>query len=668
MNLLRNSLSCFLPVGLFVVSLGPAWADVLLEHVDVFTSGTEGYFQFRIPSIARTADGTLHAFAEGRLTSNADPGGTHIDLVYKRSTDGGKTWTPLSILDRHPDTVVDGSGVPTNRTSASNSVAVVDQSNNRLWVFNMRLPDGVASASSSASANDMQTWVRYSDNNGQTWSTAQHITVPEYTDFYPNIGSGIQTNGGRLIVPASARTFDTGATKSFALTSNDHGVTWQAGSLISTPTNEQQVVQLTNGDLFSSTRQKEGATRVHSTSTDNGANWSTTIGITMTRVAAGLERYTQAGVDGATENRILFTLPEGGSYGARSRLSVRSSTDEAQTFGGSRLIYHGPSAYSDMQRLPGTEVGVLWERGPGTSQPNAGNKSITYTVFNDEFLKPGEATGMLASESFNYTGAKVGWANGANGWNSAWSNTATGTGALNSESQAGMAPDGLTHSGIGHEQGGTASVQGQTMARGLGVGIDLNADQTYYLSALVNRQSANGGGANEWLDLALFDTAGTRQALIGARSNESWAIDELGSVQGTASDVLTNSTTYLLVAKLVASNAGVDQLFLKVLADGQSIPASDTGMLWTLTGGTENNSAMLDRIAVSGGTDALWLVDELRVGLDWASVTSAPEPASARLLVLGFAAVTCYQRRAARNNRRSCGAPHLKDVPAGLPR
>ena len=37
-----------------------AASDDELTHVDVFVSGTEGYHTFRIPSVARTADGTLH--------------------------------------------------------------------------------------------------------------------------------------------------------------------------------------------------------------------------------------------------------------------------------------------------------------------------------------------------------------------------------------------------------------------------------------------------------------------------------------------------------------------------------------------------------------------------------------------------------------------------------
>ena len=92
--------------------------------MDVFVSGTEGYHTFRIPSVARTADGTLHAFAEGRLTNRSDPGGTHIDLVYKRSTNGGKNWSTLILLDRNPN--ADVGNLEKDRTAAANAVALVD--------------------------------------------------------------------------------------------------------------------------------------------------------------------------------------------------------------------------------------------------------------------------------------------------------------------------------------------------------------------------------------------------------------------------------------------------------------------------------------------------------------------------------------------------------------
>jgi hypothetical protein len=199
-----------------------AAADGQLTHVDVFVSGTEKYHTFRIPSIARTADGTLHTFAEGRLSNKSDPGGTHIDLVYKRSRDGGKNWSALVLLDRHPDT--DMRNLEKDLTAAANAVALVDRTNDRLWLFDTRLVD--------RNLGSFQTWALYSDDSGVTWSRPQRIRVPRYelrgsSDIYPNLGSGIQMRSGRLIVPATRRTV--GKTQSFALYSDDHGAEWHAG-------------------------------------------------------------------------------------------------------------------------------------------------------------------------------------------------------------------------------------------------------------------------------------------------------------------------------------------------------------------------------------------------------------------------------------------------------
>src|SRR5438046_1669441 len=62
----------------------------------VFTAAKEGYHTYRIPALAVTAKRTILAICEGRKTSRADHG--DVDLVLKRSTDGGATWTSLDLL------------------------------------------------------------------------------------------------------------------------------------------------------------------------------------------------------------------------------------------------------------------------------------------------------------------------------------------------------------------------------------------------------------------------------------------------------------------------------------------------------------------------------------------------------------------------------------------
>ena len=96
------------------------------RHVDVFVARQGGYHTYRIPSLTQAPDGSLIAIVEARKHSSFDPGHGDIDLVYKRSTDGGETWSALKILDD-----------PGAEWSASNATTVVDSRTGRiLLLFN----------------------------------------------------------------------------------------------------------------------------------------------------------------------------------------------------------------------------------------------------------------------------------------------------------------------------------------------------------------------------------------------------------------------------------------------------------------------------------------------------------------------------------------------------
>lgn len=62
---------------------------------NVFVGGQEGYDCFRIPAVVAVGPQQLLAFAEGRKFSCADHDWN--DIVMKRSTDGGLTWSPLRV-------------------------------------------------------------------------------------------------------------------------------------------------------------------------------------------------------------------------------------------------------------------------------------------------------------------------------------------------------------------------------------------------------------------------------------------------------------------------------------------------------------------------------------------------------------------------------------------
>jgi hypothetical protein len=69
--------------------VAPATSQRGLEQTDVFLSGTDGCHTYRIPALAVTRKGTVLAFCEGRRKGQGDAG--DIDIVLKRSADGGKT-------------------------------------------------------------------------------------------------------------------------------------------------------------------------------------------------------------------------------------------------------------------------------------------------------------------------------------------------------------------------------------------------------------------------------------------------------------------------------------------------------------------------------------------------------------------------------------------------
>src|SRR5205085_12180397 len=66
------------------------------QQAAVFTSGEGGYHTYRIPSLIVSQQGTLLAFCEGRKNGRGDP--RDIDLLCKRSSDGGKTWGKTQVV------------------------------------------------------------------------------------------------------------------------------------------------------------------------------------------------------------------------------------------------------------------------------------------------------------------------------------------------------------------------------------------------------------------------------------------------------------------------------------------------------------------------------------------------------------------------------------------
>ncbi|NTW37799.1 MAG: exo-alpha-sialidase [Syntrophobacteraceae bacterium] len=357
----------------FVFTVATAVAsESPLKHVDVFVSGKDGYTGYRIPAIETAPDGSLLAFAEARKFNMSDPGGKgqEIDLVLKRSTDGGATWSAMKIIEHSGE-----------YWSSSNPATVVDRQNGRIWVFYLRCKPGRGSREARPGTDDASNMARYSDDNGVTWSepidqtrVAREMADAQWRISVPGPGGAIQDRKGRLIVPM----WRFAPWGSFAMFSEDHGRTWQRGELMpgSREGDEDQLVELADGRILFDIRQQRGPHRWQTLSSDGGRTWSEPRpGQPVTPVCCAIESYTRKSA-GDDRDRILWTGPLGPG---RKKLVVRTSYDDGQTFTNERVITEEPAAYSDLTILKDSSVGVLWERG--------GYAFITFTLLDWDFLQ-----------------------------------------------------------------------------------------------------------------------------------------------------------------------------------------------------------------------------------------------------------------------------------------
>jgi sialidase-1 len=374
---------CFKSLSLALILTTSLQAAPLLSQTDVFISGTAGYHTYRIPALETAADGSLIAFAEARKYNAADPGfgKQDIDLVYKRSTNNGVTWSPMVVLED-----------PGELWSAANPATVLDRTTGKLWVFYLRSRPERSTDTARPGTDDMQTLARSSNDHGLTWSAPQDLTAvgrdmqdPAWRASVPGPGGVIQLRSGRLIVPMWKTPF-----ANFAIYSDDHGLTWQRSQFVPGRGDENQLVELSDGRVLMDIRQNSGPHRWLSESKDGGQTWSEPrAGIKVTPVACAVERFTRR-QDGDDGDRLLWTGPKGPD---RQGLVIRTSRDEGISFPDERLISNTYAAYSDLCLLKDKTVGVLWERGL-----DQGYQFITFTRLNRDWLDDQSAGPVLTPD------------------------------------------------------------------------------------------------------------------------------------------------------------------------------------------------------------------------------------------------------------------------------
>jgi len=373
-----------------------AKAALLTGHTDLFISGTNGYHTYRIPALLVTKKETLLAFCEGRKKSRADSG--DIDLLLKRSEDGGKTWSKQQVIwDDKANT-------------CGNPCPVVDQQTGTIWLLMTwnHGEDREAQIKQNSGRDTRRVWVSKSNDDGLTWSKPKEITAtaknPEWRWYATGPGVGIQLQKGpckgRLVIPCDHSVVspdDPDGYNSHVIISDDHGKTWYIGGIIHPKVNECQVVELADGTLMINMRNydRSKTSRAIATSSDAGITWSK-----VTHDPALVEPICQASFLRYTlrsehdKNRLLFSNPARAKRGDRRNMTIRLSYDEGRTWPVSKMLYAGPSAYSCLAVLPHGDIACLYEA--GLKHPY---EKIVFARFTLDWLTDEKKSGNLKKET-----------------------------------------------------------------------------------------------------------------------------------------------------------------------------------------------------------------------------------------------------------------------------
>ena len=341
------------------MSQGTPW----FRETEVFTSGAEGYHTYRIPALVVSTGGTLLAFCEGRKNGICDWG--EINIVLKRSFDNGTSWERMQIVAADGDNTI------------GNPAPVVDRDTGVVWLAFCR--------------NNDQVYITNSADDGATWSSPEEITgdvkQPGWTWYATGPGHGIQLESGRLVIPSDhyqGVRYNWPFMHSHVFYSDDHGSSWKLGGIAGGGTNECEVVETHDGALYLTMRsvRRELGYRHSAWSRDGGVTWSEVkdeVCLIDPVCQASIVRLTDE--NNHDRNRILFSNPASTD---RNTMTVRMSYDECRTWGISKVLHCGPSAYSDLAAAPDMTVCCLYERGNVHRR-----ECIRLAQFNVEWLTDG---------------------------------------------------------------------------------------------------------------------------------------------------------------------------------------------------------------------------------------------------------------------------------------
>jgi sialidase-1 len=377
-----------------------AVADEFTETV-LFEEDTGGFKLYRIPGIVVTSKGTVLAYCEARKFTEADRG--EIEIHLRRSTDGGRTWSPAVQVAHHGERLPRNPHMPEKKKSKNMGGPDEQTVNNPIAIVDRNGPVHLLYC-----VEYMRCFAIRSDDEGMIWTPPVEITQA-FEPFRAKIdwqviatgpGHGIQLRTGRFVAPFWMTDYEgrLPLTKGVGIVySDDHGETWKSGEIAIPKGGEPNIVELSDGRVLVTARNTDNRNRRMASISDDGASdWTKSFFIDELVEPGCMAGLVAHPGDGTNDQAwLLYSSPDTTerSHQARRDVTIYLSKDDSKTWPIRRRLHRGPSAYSDLAVLPNSDVLCFYEQGVEHRYGDRGRpwayRSLVVAKFDlDWLLKP----------------------------------------------------------------------------------------------------------------------------------------------------------------------------------------------------------------------------------------------------------------------------------------
>jgi sialidase-1 len=366
---------------------GASPSGEFFESQNLWNAGVGGYATYRIPGVVVSKRGTIIAYTSARKNIGD---WSDIDIVVRRSVDGGRNWEPSRVL------VGDAHGV------TDNPVAIVDRESGAIHFLFQE--------------DYARCYYTRSDDDGKTFSKPVDITsvFEQFRSEYdwhviaPGVGHAIQLRSGRLLVPlwmslgavSGPNSREHRPSAVATIYSDDHGKTWKRGAIILNTSDEypnpseSMAVQLSDGRVMMNIRNESTRhRRLISISPDGVNDWSKPVfeeQLFEPVCAASIISLPSQTATG--KPLLLFSNPDSeaikgvgkNEFRARQNLTVRSSDNDGVTWNTAKVIDPGVTGYSDLAATNGM-IYIVYEGG-SIRGSDTNNAHLVFARFNTAWL------------------------------------------------------------------------------------------------------------------------------------------------------------------------------------------------------------------------------------------------------------------------------------------